>query len=157
MANWSTLSYTCCWNDNGGRGVRLIANERNKRQTICPENSNELSGTLQRAAHDGDLEKVKFLVLTCKAELNTINGHRQSTALQEAAYQGKIDVIKFLDSQGADPNLPKVSYCMRTGYSEGPLSAGLSIETINFIGDLSPTQVFHWFHNQQQFKKPSSI
>jgi ankyrin repeat protein len=36
-------------------------------------------------------------------------GDNGSAALHEAAFQGHTDVMKFLVSQGADPNLRKVS------------------------------------------------
>ena len=90
-------------------------NVGHKRYDSCPANldvSSDEFSPLQRAATDGDLEKVKFLVLTCKADVNAINSRVVSTALHEAAYQAKIDVIKFLISHGADPNLPKVPFCM---------------------------------------------
>jgi hypothetical protein len=85
--------------------------KRSKREQACPPNVNAPSSEfspLQRAAYDGDLERVEYLVLKCNADVNAINSKVYSTALHEAAYQARLDVLKFLISQGADPNLPKV-------------------------------------------------
>jgi ankyrin repeat protein len=101
-------------------GDEVAALLNTKEKMNCPTNVNkpmeDSSLTpLQQAAQEGDLNKVRFLVLTCKAEVDAF-GPRGSTALHEASFAGQPDVIKFLVSNGANPNLPKVRYNILMAY-----------------------------------------